>query len=48
MIPARTSRDLVTDVIAYMLKVNGFPAGATELPKETDALKDITLQSAKP
>lgn len=41
-------RQLVTDVMAYMLKVNGFPAGANDLPKETERLKEILVQAAKP
>ncbi len=41
-------RQLVTDVIAYVLKANGFPAGATDLPKETGPLSEIVIQTAKP
>lgn len=41
-------RPFVTDVIAYMLKANGFPAGAGDLSPETERLKTITVQSAKP
>lgn len=41
-------RQLVTDVMAYVLKMNGFPAGANDLPRETERLKDIMLQAAKP
>jgi mono/diheme cytochrome c family protein len=41
-------RQLVTDVMAYMLKVNGFPAGASDLPKEPERLKEIIVQAAKP
>jgi cytochrome c5 len=46
--PGTYSRQLVTDVIAYMFKVNGFPAGSAELSTAADSLKDITIQSAKP
>jgi S-disulfanyl-L-cysteine oxidoreductase SoxD len=46
--PGTYSRQLVTDVIAYMLKVNGFPAGNAELSTVGDSLKNITIQSAKP
>lgn len=46
--PGTYSRELVTDVVAYMLKVNGFPAGAAELPKESNALKNIVIRAAKP
>lgn len=41
-------RPLVTDVIAYMLKANGFPAGGNELPPETAKLREIVLQAEKP
>jgi mono/diheme cytochrome c family protein len=41
-------RPFVTDVIAYVLKANGFPAGAGDLSPETERLKTITVQSAKP
>ena len=46
--PGTYGRQLVVDVVAYMLKMNGFPAGAVELPKETEVLKEITLDAAKP
>jgi len=39
---------LVTDVIAFMLKANGFPAGSVELPKDAEPLKDITIKAGKP
>jgi mono/diheme cytochrome c family protein len=41
-------RQLVIDVMAYLLKMNGFPAGANDLPKDLDTLKDITILSTKP
>jgi mono/diheme cytochrome c family protein len=41
-------RQLVTDVIAYVLKVNGFPAGAVDLPSDTVALKEIVVQASRP
>ncbi|HXT14021.1 MAG TPA: cytochrome c [Gemmatimonadaceae bacterium] len=40
-------RELVTDVIAYLLKSNGFPAGAAELSPLPDSLKDITLRTSR-
>jgi cytochrome c553 len=39
---------LVTDVMAYLLKVNGFPEGPRELPLEIDSLKTILLQASRP
>ena len=39
---------LVTDVMAYLLKSNGFPAGNSELPVEADNLKDIVVKTSRP
>jgi mono/diheme cytochrome c family protein len=36
------------DIVAYLLKQNGFPAGKTELPSTTDALKGIKFEATKP
>jgi len=41
-------RQVVTDVVAYMLKANGFPAGTAELPSDMDRLKAIAIQSSRP
>ena len=41
-------KKLVTDVMAYLLKANGFPAGAAELSAETDSLKDILVKTSRP
>ena len=38
----------VTDVIAHMLRFNGFPAGASELTHENDALAGIRFVSSRP
>ncbi len=38
----------VTDVIAYMLRFNGFPPGSVELTHTNDALKSIRFVTAKP
>lgn len=46
--PGVYSRALVTDVIAYMLKFNGFPAGSAELSHENDALTGIRFVAARP
>lgn len=42
------NRTLVVTVMAYLLKANGFPAGATDLPESVDSLKEIVLQTSKP
>lgn len=41
-------RQFVTDVVAFMLKANGFPAGAADLPPDADRLKSITIQTNRP
>jgi len=41
-------RQLVTDVIAYVLKANGFPAGPTDLPADADSLKAIAIRTSRP
>ena len=41
-------KELVTDVMAFLLKANGFPAGQAALPSDANALKEITLQSTRP
>jgi S-disulfanyl-L-cysteine oxidoreductase SoxD len=35
------------DIVAYMLKFNGFPAGKTELPADPDQLTDTTFEAVK-
>jgi mono/diheme cytochrome c family protein len=37
-----------TDVLAYLLSFNKFPAGKTELPRQVEFLKLITFDSTKP
>jgi len=46
--PAVYSRQQVTDVIAYMLRFNGFPPGTTELTHAADALKTIRFLDSRP
>ena len=36
------------DIVSYLLKANGSPAGATELPVENDALRQILMASRAP
>ena len=46
--PGVYAKQQVTDVIAFMLRFNGFPAGAQELTHELDALKGIKFVANKP
>ncbi len=45
--PGRISRKRCNDNAAYVLSVNGAPAGARELPTELDALDQIAITRAK-
>jgi hypothetical protein len=42
--PGKLTRQEDADVIAFLLKLNGFPAGKTELPKDTPTLKLIKIE----
>ncbi len=46
--PGSYSAQHVTDVIAYVLRVNGFPAGKTELTHEGGALNGIIFSASRP
>lgn len=43
--PGRLERAQYVDVIAYILSLNGFVAGAEELPTEEGAMRDIVVDS---
>jgi S-disulfanyl-L-cysteine oxidoreductase SoxD len=42
--PGSLSKAQYADVVAYLLKVNGYPAGGTELVPSAAAMKGVTLQ----
>ena len=46
--PGGLSRQQNADILAYMLSSNKFPAGTTELGRDTEVLKQIRFQSLKP
>jgi hypothetical protein len=46
--PGTLSRQQNSDILAYVLSVNQFPAGKTELAKDTDRLKQIRFLAEKP
>jgi len=46
--PGVLSRQQNADVIAYLLKSNAWPAGASELPTELGPLKGIRIETTKP
>ncbi len=42
--PGKLTPTQTADVVAHILSVNGFPAGAAELPSDVAALKEIRIQ----
>lgn len=45
--PGSLSPEQTADVIAYLLNVGKYPAGASDLPAKAEALKTITLDAPK-
>jgi S-disulfanyl-L-cysteine oxidoreductase SoxD len=45
--PGTLSRQQNADIVAYLLRFNQFPAGKTELAKDTDILKQIRFEAQK-
>lgn len=41
--PGHLSRESYADVLAYVLRLNGFPAGSAELPSDDAALKQVRI-----
>lgn len=46
--PGKMNRAESADIIAYMLKFNGFPAGKAELPPDPSLLTETIFESVKP
>jgi cytochrome c len=46
--PGSLSRQQNADILAFILKVNQFPTGKTELDRQTDVLKQIKFEATKP
>jgi cytochrome c len=46
--PGSLPRQAYVDILAFMLRSGGFPEGKSELPRETEVLKQVTFESAKP
>lgn len=42
--PGKLTREQDADVLAYMLSMNQFPPGKTELERQTEALKQIRIE----
>ena len=46
--PGSLTRQQDSDVLAFMLSVNKFPAGKTELYRQSEMLKEIRFETKKP
>ena len=46
--PGKLSRQVNADILAYVLSFNKFPAGKTELPTQSEFLKQIRFESNRP
>jgi mono/diheme cytochrome c family protein len=46
--PGTLTRQQVADVLAFIFSKNEFPAGKTELPTQTDILKQYAFKATKP
>lgn len=46
--PGGLTREAYADILAYMLKFNGFPAGTTELSTRSEVLATVSFQALKP
>jgi mono/diheme cytochrome c family protein len=46
--PGRIGRQQNADILAHLLRANGFPVGKTELAQETPKLRQIRIEATKP
>jgi mono/diheme cytochrome c family protein len=46
--PGKLNADQNADILAYMLKQNGFPAGSTAMKGDANALQSVRFDTAKP
>jgi mono/diheme cytochrome c family protein len=46
--PGVLEREQYADILAFLLKSNGFPAGQTELDTQSEILKTISFEASKP
>jgi mono/diheme cytochrome c family protein len=44
----KLTRKQIVDTISYILSVNSFPAGKTEMDQRTEVLKQIKIEATKP
>ena len=46
--PGTLSRQQIVDILSYVLSVNGFPSGSTELDSKPEVLKQVRIEGTKP
>jgi hypothetical protein len=46
--PGKLNREQVADILSYMLSMNQFPPGEKELERQTELLKQISIEAVKP
>jgi mono/diheme cytochrome c family protein len=46
--PARITRQQKIEILAYLLSMNKFPTGNTDLPRQPELLKLIRIEANKP
>ena len=46
--PGKLTKQQGADVLAYLLSFNKFPSGKTELPRQSEFLKEIRFDATKP
>jgi mono/diheme cytochrome c family protein len=45
--PGKLTREQNADILAFILSMNQFPSGKTELERQTEVLKQIRVEAAK-
>ena len=46
--PGTLSREANAEIMAYLLSLNQFPAGARDLPQASEVLREIKIEAIKP
>jgi hypothetical protein len=46
--PGKLNRQQNADILAFVLSASKFPAGKTELSRQTEFLKEIRFEAVKP
>jgi len=46
--PGTLSRQQIVDILSYVLSVNGFPSGKSELDSKPEVLKQVRIEATKP